>query len=175
MIKMDFGMKDGISILNQLSIEEIKTIPSPLLEMMIKETLNIANKESLGYQDSSHPKFNVRIVQGAWETNFDHENNEISYGEYCFASLIGKRNRESSSYYIVEKNELLSIHGESKKLLKPELKILSVMLEEMAHAKCKIHSKPHRSYPFISSFKELWLKYADYLYKEIQRGLEGNE
>lgn len=142
MIRFDEVFKD----LELSCLGELKDIGN----FMITETQRILEKEKLPYT--------VVIKANVWKTHCSLREKEIQYGEFMIKGICNNGRQGNYYYYDIERKRFVLYSGYFRKHLSVRDKIISVMIEEIAHIyPCKRH-KPHGS-DFHRIFVLLWRRY----------------
>lgn len=147
--------------------QEIK----PIANLFVKLAREILDKEGL-------PQTKISLAFDAWATNCRKNVTStyirIQYGELMFKRVMA--NQPVGCFYVFKTNDLdypvviriMDTDRNIRKLSKIE-KYLSILLEEIAHAKAPF--KEMHGSKFALEFIKLWDKYYDYTYQEIKKCL----
>lgn len=156
MIEFDEVFKD----LELSCLGELKDIGN----FMISETQRILEKEKLAYT--------VVIKANVWKTHCSLREKEIQYGEFLIKGICNNYLRQGNYYYFdIESKDFVLYSGYFRKHLSVRDKLISIMIEEIAHIyPCKRHN-PHGS-DFHRIFALLWIRYYKFLITEFKK-LEG--
>uniref|UniRef100_A0A6H1ZMB0 Uncharacterized protein n=1 Tax=viral metagenome TaxID=1070528 RepID=A0A6H1ZMB0_9ZZZZ len=133
-------------------LKETSSLDPKIQTFLISSTKEILEKEKLDC-------IKISVKPLVSRTYYQHtpgkikETGKIQYGEEMFANILSKK--DPGKFYYVKDNSIFKL---SHKLLSVETQVISVMLEEIAHALSSLGER-HHGYSFYSSFKYLWNKY----------------
>lgn len=109
------------------------------------------------------------IIKENTDRTYHHSGkNFVQFGKWRIQGILGW-GKESARYYIVKDDKLYSypLRSVHTKRLSRAVKLCSLILEEIGHAKAWTLGGRGHGHIFYTTFEDLWKKYADEITKAL--------